>query len=145
MTNFSTQMLSPVISPLVSKDKGDVSNRFNCAGSQLANNAKVVLADTVVLGGVASCAKAVQKDKKFAKAMAKCTQSFANFLNKHGFNGIGSKLKRIPIKTKALAPIVALASLAVGYITSNGLYKMGQIDQKYTDKAKIEAHQKQII
>lgn len=146
MTNFSTQyVMGPVISPLVSKDKGDLSNRFNCAGTQLWNNAKTLAQDVVVLGGVAAGAKAVQNNTKFAKTMAKGTHSFANFLNKHGLKEIGSKLKRMPTKFKALAPIVALGTLAVNYITCKGLYKMGQIDQKYTDRATIEQHQKQII
>ena len=33
---------------------------------------------------------------------------------------------------------------ALSFIGCKHIYKSGQIDQKYTDKAKIEKHQKQI-
>lgn len=40
MTSFSTQAIAgPVIGTMVSNDKGDLSNRAKCAGTQLKNNA----------------------------------------------------------------------------------------------------------
>ena len=39
----------------------------------------------------------------------------------------------------------AFAIIALDYIRSKHLYKMGQIDQKYTDQAKIEENTKKIF
>ena len=48
-----------------------------------------------------------------------------------------------------MSKVIALVSLPViatlGYLTKRNIYKAGQIDQKYTDKAKLEAHNKDII
>lgn len=48
----------------------------------------------------------------------------------------------MPGKTKAIALIALPALLAVDYIRSKHLYKMGQIDQKYTDQAKLKENTK---
>ena len=146
MTNYGTQcVLGPVISPAFSKDKGDFSNRMQCAGAQLANNAKTLLADTVVIGGALGGIACASKNKGVAKGLAKITHSVANFIKSRGGFGAASKLKRLPLSIKAGLPIMAVAMPLLGYITHKALYKMGQIDQKYSDKAKIYLHQKQII
>ena len=51
----------------------------------------------------------------------------------------------MPGKAKAFVLIALPALLAVDYIRSKHLYKMGQIDQKYTDQAKIEENTKKNI
>ena len=55
------------------------------------------------------------------------------------------KLSRVPMKSKIVYPIVLAASALVGYITHKHIYKAGQIDQKYTDKAKLEKSTKEAI
>lgn len=176
MTDYAKQaILGSVISPLVSKEKGDFSNRANCAGAQLANNAKTLAQDVVVIGGVAAGAKAAKKGGKFAKVMAGITDKFANLCDKlygystretverfvktknnkivkamtedsfHHTPKFVQKLKGLSGKAKALLPLIALGGLAISYITSKHLYKKGQIDQKYTDKAKVEQRQKETL
>lgn len=41
-------------------------------------------------------------------------------------------------KLKALAPIALVATALTSYISNKHNYKMGQIDQKYTDKAQVQ-------
>jgi hypothetical protein len=155
MTSYVKQaMLGPVMSPMVSKDKGDVSNRINCAGSQLANYTKTLAEDAVVIGGVAVGAKAIKKGGKFAMAMEKvtnaitkaCEKTFGNKFILHGKNGNVKirtnpswirKLKAMPASKKGIGLLVGLGALAVSYIGSKHLYRMGQIDQKYSDKATL--------
>lgn len=38
-------------------------------------------------------------------------------------------------------PLLAISS----YISGRHLYKMGQIDQKYTDQAKLKEHQQDVL
>ena len=51
----------------------------------------------------------------------------------------------MPGKATAFAIIALPAVLAVDYIRSKHVYKMGQIDQQYTDQAKIEENTKKIF
>lgn len=222
MTDFATQQLAgPVISSLVSKDKGDLSNRMSCVGEQLKNNVKTLVADTVVIGGTAAGVAATQ-NKGIAKFLAKPLEFVGNVLSKmtkkdisidivknnladavnknivesglshksaqesakafieNGpvlkrtssyiqkmkffesfnkitnklsnikfktslkeaptvFSKIGNKIKNMPTRYKAIALVVAAGLGALSYIGQKHLYQAGQIDQKYTDKAKLKA------
>lgn len=154
MTNYASQMVvGPGLSPFVSKDKGDFSNRANCAGAQFANNLKTLAQDVVVLGGALGGIKLASKSDKFAKPFAKITDGFAK-LNQTLVKKLYKtnvtptwirKLKGLSPKTKAMGAIAALAISAVSYISCKHLYKMGQIDQKYSDKAAIEKHQNSVL
>ena len=170
MTDFATQQLvGPVISPLVSKDQGDFSNRVSCAGEQLKNNVKTIAADTVVIGGTAA-GIAATKDKGLAKFLAKPLEFVGNELSKMTkavfpeyskdikvksidiilkeskikevptvLSKLGDKIKKMPTRHKAIALVAGLGLTALTYIGQKYLYIMGQIDQKYTDKAKLKA------
>ena len=146
MTDFAMQQLAgPVISSLVSKDKGDLSNRLSCAGEQLKNNVKTLAADTVVVGGTAA-GIAATKNKGIAKFLAKPLEFVGNQLSKLTktkvptvLSKIGNKIKNMPTRYKAIALVVAAGLGALSYIGQKHLYQAGQIDQKYTDKAKLNA------
>lgn len=167
MTCFETQvLLGTPVSPLVSKDKGSMGNRVECAAAQTGNIAKGLAADTVVIGGAALAGKQAIKRGKFAAFLAKPVDAlqkvFAklgkeikvdnakklNVNKKFGFKFKQSKnyperianfLKKMPTKYKALAVIAAVAIPLVSYIGQRTTYKAGQIDQKYTDKAKVNS------
>lgn len=148
MTSFSTQTVcGPVIGSLVAKDKGDVSNRTKCAGAQLVNNAKTLGQTALVGGGVYAAARTFAKhpNSKAVKTGAKIFDKIINVTKLPKSNKFVDKLLKMPGKAKALAIIALPALLAVDYIRSKHLYKMGQIDQKYTDQAKIEENSKEKI
>ena len=65
MTSYLTNVALGAAAPMVSKDKGDISNRFNCSIAQLGNNAKTLLADTVVIGSAAGATKLALKNGKY--------------------------------------------------------------------------------
>jgi len=148
MTNFSTQLVAgPVIGSMVS-GKGDVSNRTKCAGAQLKNNAATLLQFASVTGAGAGTV-ALARSYKFRGVAKPFVKVFDKIISKFPKEGsmarIAEKLTHLPgwAKTAALVAIPVLA--AVGYIRDKHIYKMGQIDQKYTDKAEIESKQKEYL
>lgn len=55
------------------------------------------------------------------------------------------KFSKLPKSNKYIAAAVAaLGVLGLGYVTTKHSYKAGQIDQKYTDEARIEERQREI-
>ena len=87
MTEFITNAALGVKAPLVAKDKGDLSNRLNCTGAHIKNNAQTLVQDTVVIGGTALGAGVVAKSGKLNKVY----NNIKGFLNK-------------PIPQKIIAP-----------------------------------------
>ena len=167
MTDFITNAALGATAPLVAKDKGDLSNRLNCAGAHIKNNAQTLAQDTVVIGGTAIAARAVAKNKnladKFCNVVSKVTQKTVGTINKvlpnkvkdkayKCFNKIRTritggdligKINKLSTKQKgAIGILMSLGALALGYVGYKHIYKAGQIDQKYTDKAAIEKHTK---
>lgn len=166
MTDFATHyVLGSPIASLVGKDKGDISNRGQCAGSQILNNVKTLAADTVVIGGAAATATAAKRSPKFMQKLANGFDKMVKALHpvkKRNVNLIGEsgkvfktfevsrgqkaeKLLKMASKNKAIAMIALPATMLISYFTYKNIYKSGQIDQKYTDKAKIEKHQKNVL
>ena len=138
MADYSTMCISSPIGAMVAKDKGDFSNRVKCAGEQALNNFKHNAMNTALIVGGAVATKKVLNN---ADATAKAVRLFdkgAQFVNKFA-PAVAKKLAKIPGKFKVIGLIAAPIAAAVTYITSKALYKCGQIDQKYTDRAKIEA------
>ncbi len=166
MTSFETQALcGNVIGSMVGKDKGDVSNRTRCAGAQLKNNAQTLAADTVVIGAGAGTIAAAKKMPKFQSAMVKIFDKIGKHIyplrkraveltGKYGTKfktfeltrGVrADKLLKAPGMAKVAAIVALPVTLALGYLENRRIYKSGQIDQKYTDRAKLEKHDKEII
>ena len=156
MTDFATHaVLGGPVASMVAKDKGDISNRAQCAKEQLVNNVKTLAADTVVLSGVGGAtALAVKKPNKLAKIY----DGIRNSMNFHRADGKFDKVKnyiddimrkcKTP-KAKAaalLATFVVLPAMGlISYINHRHSYREGQIDQKYTDKARLENQGKKLI
>ena len=71
MTDYSVQSMAGTgITPLFSSEKGDMSNRLNCAGAQIKNNIKALAEDTVVIGGTVAAGYAAKKIPGLAKVLA---------------------------------------------------------------------------
>ena len=174
MTSFETQaMLGTQISPLVATDKGDLTNRVQCSASQAGNTLKHLAADTVVIGGAAYAGKKAIENKGFAKFLSKPLEKLGSILKDaktidvvkgakkvkgkfvpytkiikkdNIFTKAGKYIEKIPTKYKALAVVAAVAIPLVNYIGQRFIYRAGQIDQKYTDNAKImSANRKDLI
>lgn len=154
----SNYMLGAPISSVVSKDKGDFSNRMNCAGAQIKNNVSTLAQDVVVIGGAAAGTAVATKNAKLttkiAKGFDKIVKRLAHGCNRFKFSKnvtnintgwVRKNLARLSPKAKVAIAFALPALAAVGFITQKHIYKMGQIDQKYTDKAALEKHQKEII
>lgn len=100
MTSYVNQVaLGPTLAPLVSNGKGDLSNRVNCAGSQIKNNLTTLAQDTVVLGGTAAGAYAVAKNTKLSTPIAKGVDYVIN-----GLKNLFPKVKEFPNVVKKLSP-----------------------------------------
>lgn len=166
MTGFAMQSVTgPVISTMISKDKGSVGNRVDCAGSHVKNNVVTNLSALGVAGATIGAGKVVSKGvgtSQLAKAADFVLKAFSELLpkkpiikvvNESGktlrktFNpptfsskmrGILDKAKGLSSKTKALGLVASAGAVALSYVTGKGIYKMGQIDQKYTDKAQTQ-------
>lgn len=167
MTNFAVQStVGPVISSLASKDKGSMGNKVDCAGAQLKNNAVTGLQAGAVTAGAAGGIYGIAKNEKLARGAAKIFDSamngFGKLIGKKDFaKEVNSKIQKNLAKklvknnanfspemlktvTNAIrkskgALLIAAATLPVlNYISHKHSYKMGQIDQKYTDKAKLQ-------
>lgn len=144
MTNFSTQMVAgSAVTPFFSKEKGSMGNRFDCAGSQIVNTVKTTAQLGLVGGAAGGILYGVNKSPKFANAITKGLKAFQNLMQKNKFtskaaNFITNALKNISKNGKIGVITAAIALPIVSYITHKHSYKMGQIDQKYTDKAKFQ-------
>lgn len=141
MTSFETQYVMSALSPMVSKNQGDFSNRVKNSNELGVNNLKTLGSDVVVLGTGAGTLVAAKKCPKFAKRLLGVADDLITKLPAK----FAIKLWKAPGMAK-IAGLVALPVVAtLQYIASRHFYNAGQINQKYTDKAKIEKHTKEII
>lgn len=167
MTNFTTQLVAgPVVSSFASKDKGSFGNKMNCAGAQMKNNLITGLQATAVAGAAIGTTAAAVKYNTVGTTLARAFDKAANALGKLvGTKDLAGKINKklakliskgvtkdnanlTPEKLKSLtkglkgfkagALISAIALPVISNITNKHFYKMGQIDQKYTNKAKLE-------
>lgn len=143
MSSYILNTTMGVAAPLFATDKGDVSNRVKCAGAQLGNNARSLVEDVVVIGGTAAGLGAAAKGGKFTKFMEKCFNSVANackpLIADVAKSKFWNKIKSLPMANKrAMVAVGAIGLLASSFVAGKNLYKKGQIDQQYTDKAKLE-------
>ena len=144
MTDFAVQCVTtPMLSPFVSSDKGDIASRLQCSAEQTKNAAATLVKGGTVAGGAGLLLYLGKKCPKVAEVLGKGLDKVLDLLPNGKIVGT-LKVASIFASPKAkitalvLPPAVALVSCIVG----NGIYKSGQIDQKYTDAAKVEARQK---
>lgn len=166
MTNFAVQTTLGAAAPLVSKNKGSIGNRMDCAGEHIKNTATATVQSAAVGVATYGATRAVANNmsglygltktlaKGFDAAMdvigkiikkpdlaAKTTARIENFLSKFApkpVNGQAIKTISKAPGVKALAVIASIALPVLAYIQHNHSYKAGQIDQKYTDKAQLQ-------
>lgn len=98
------------------KGVGETVEKATTKTPEFLTKAKNVIKDT---------AKGITKDTK------SITKKFPNLLE---------KISKLSPKTKALAVVLGAGAVALGHINHKHYYKMGQIDQKYTDRATVERH-----
>jgi hypothetical protein len=136
MTDFAVQcVIKPTISPFLSKDKGDIANRVQCATEQ-AKNSLVTGAKVGVVAGTTGLLAFV--GKKSPKLVQKFGQVAGKVIDKVLKTTKGSANPKLAAIGAVLVPALA----ALSYVVGEGIYKSGQIDQKYTDAAKVEAREK---
>ncbi len=135
MTSFIINSISPVIGSLVSSDKGDLSNRTECAVEHMKNNFKYNAANTLIMGGgIYAGYKVLTKPSLYKKALKfinKVTEKIAKKAPQ-----AAEKLAKLPGKAKVIGMIALPVLAAVGYLATKGTYEMGKIDQKYEDLAR---------
>ena len=142
MSNYAGYNVSPTLYPFVAQDKGDISNRAKCAGAQLVNNLKGSAQVAVVAGvstgaGYLAC-KNPTVTSKIADGITKVLQKLPN-------SKIVQKLASASPKAKVLGVIAGAATMALSCIVGKTIFKAGQIDQKYTDKATWENKVKNVF
>ena len=147
VTNKGTLVAGATLS---AKDKGSFGNRVDCTKEHVINNAKSMAKSTVAATIGAGAAYGVYKyipNSHFKSAnawangwinkAANYTKSaggkLANFTTK-----MLNKLAQTSGRTKAIALIGVTTLLVVNKITQSQAFKAGQIDQKYTDRAKAQ-------
>ena len=154
MSNYIQTRMLGIAAPMVDSKKGDTSNRVKCAGAQLANNVRYTAETALIVGGTAVGIKAAAKNQKFVNKMDKVlTKAFNSKIGKamtEPFKDAATiiknskafaKFKNLPAKNKgAIALIAGLGLAALSFVGCKQIYKSGQIDQKYTDKAALEKH-----
>ena len=80
----------------------------------------------------------ITKSTDIINTAKESTKHFLKPILNDKFNIKGLKFIAFIHKCKALAVIAALTVPALAYIHHNHTYKAGQIDQKYTDQAKLQ-------
>lgn len=168
MTSYGMQVLAgPVITSIASKEKGSMGNRMDCAGAQIKNNVSTAVQGALVTGAAAGTYAGVTRMPKTLTGFGNKVNSLIETIARKndmyvtkwiknpparrngrfvatGYRKVKEfapsvqKLLKLPAKAK-LAWAVTLAALPVlSFIGAKGIYKMGQIDQKYTDKAQLQ-------
>jgi hypothetical protein len=154
-------MLQPVsiriATTMTDSTKGSFTNRTQCTKEHIKNDCKATLKLGLVGGGVAATAinpsftekVATYVGKVFAKIYSGAAKLVGMTKLKNGsLAEYLTKVSEFTTKNAKKAGLVGLAATGVALVASalvKHAYKEGQIDQKYTDAAKIEAKSKNII
>ncbi|MBP3820450.1 hypothetical protein J6G99_02265 [bacterium] len=150
MSNYSSIISSVPIVTMFDSRKGDLSNRMSCAGEQYKNNIVESAKSVVVAGAAAGTAYSIKRNpamlswlgKYLDKGLKKLVSIAPKYIQS---DKIVKKALNTSGKTKALAFLGAIFVSACSKITTDHAFRAGQIDQKYTDRAKIEAHNKDVL
>ena len=129
---------------LFDSDKGSMTNRTECAKEHLKNDAGF-LAKTGLVGGAAYI---VSKNKNvfkplisgLGKTAGKLLEKASKYMPKLG--GLADKILKNPTKAGVAGLVGGGAIYLVNELFKN-IFKSGQIDQKYNDKAEQEAVQQE--
>ncbi len=132
------------IHSLFDSDKGSMSNRTECAKEHLKNDAGF-LAKTGLVGGAAYI---VSKNRNvfrplvsgLGKTAAALLKKASKYMPK--LEGLANKILKNPTKAGVAGLVGGCAIYLVNELFKN-IFKSGQIDQKYNDKAEQEAVQQE--
>lgn len=126
--------------PLIDGTKGSMKNRAECAKEHLKNNIATTAKSTVLTTGVGFgsyyAAKHPTRVLDCASKLGKGLEKLANKtpLSKYLKDVNTMKLGKIGLATLVFTTITSIAT----DILAKHYFKSGQIDQKYTDVAKLE-------
>lgn len=122
--------------------KGSMTNRYQCAKEHFKNNLSATVSGAAI--GAAGAAGVIVA-KKQPKIYLKVADKLGKLLGKSDkiAKHIPDALKRGKVGL-AVAGAIALVGATLHAITSYS-YKSGQIDQKYTDAAKLESQTKNLV
>ncbi len=131
-----------VAQPIVAKNKGSIDNRLECAGSQIKNNVITTAKMGLTAGTAFGATYAVAKSPKLANAAHKGMKWVQTTMmkNKHTAGiakSVTKMLSKLPTAGKFGVIAAAIAAPILAITAANGIYKSGQIDQLYTDKASV--------
>ncbi len=142
MSNYLGYSVAPAIYPLVAENKGDITNRVNCAGAQFTNNLKGGLTVAAAYGAGAGAGYLALKNPGVTSKIA---QGITKVLKKLPDCKFVQTLVKASPKVKVLGAIAGVTTMVVSYIAGKTIFKAGQIDQKYTDKATWENKVKNVF
>lgn len=110
----------------------------------LKNNKVVKKATNAVKNTVKKASKSIQDKKLNSDALKNATKKIKKAgKSKNLIKSAFEKFSKLPKTNKYIAAAVAaLGVLGLGYVSANHNYKAGQIDQKYTDEARLEERQR---
>ena len=111
----------------------------------LKNNKVVNKATDAVKNTVKKASKSIQDKKLNSNALKNATKKIKKGGKiKNLISSAIKKFNKLPKTNRYLAVgVAALGALGLGYVTTKHSYKAGQIDQKYTDEARIEERQRE--
>ena len=135
---------------LTDKSKGSLNNRLNCAGEHIKNNLRTGLpiAAATAAGTVVALTKPTLATK-IATTVGKGIGSIGKFLADKVFKGgLGTGVLKKVLANPTKAGAIGIAAAGGMWVLNKLLkhsYTAGQIDQKYTDAAILEAQSKNIV
>ena len=142
MSNLAVNYASGGLAPLFEKGKGTINNRLENCGQNILNNVKTGAAAVATIGTAGGLTYAAYKYAPVCNAL---TNAFKFIQKNMGKNKITASIAKVVTKVLEDIPrsgkvgiiLGAIALPIVAFTTANGIYKAGQIDQKYTDKATL--------
>lgn len=126
-------ILPTMVTTYADPKKGSLQNKSECIGEHFKNNLKTDAVILTTAGAGAGLTYAAVKNEKFATVIEKPFVKIAEMLkNNKTLSQIPKLLKKVPTLAKVGVAVTA------GFAILSNVFKSGQIDQKYTDKAKLE-------
>ena len=130
------------VAPYFDSTKGSLTNRYQCSKEHIKNDLVTTAKSTLTLtaGGAAAVGTLASKNTILG---AKAFTKVGKLLQKIGVANLTNVAKAGKYGILGLIGAATVGTLS--YLISKNIYKKGQIDQKYTDSAKIESTTKNVI
>lgn len=142
---MTSYLLASPAFAMVDGSKGSMTNRAECATEHFKNNVKGTLfAGAVAATTVGVTTAASKKPLLLAKMIRPIGKGIAKIANKLNLTNVATAAKKHPVVAGAIA-LGTVAAAAINLVEKSFVYKAGQIDQKYTDAAKIESQTKNVV